>query len=64
MSKGNPQSIVFSDVNECDNGEHKCDDQTTSCSNKLGVYSCQCKKGYRSGQSLYKCQGKPKSKQG
>lgn len=55
----NPRSFLISDVNECDNGEHKCDNQTTTCSNKLGHYTCQCKNGYQPEQSLYKCRGKP-----
>lgn len=48
----------FSDVNECMTGPNKCEQQSTTCSNKLGSYSCQCKNGYQPGNSVYKCQGK------
>lgn len=54
----NPRSSLFSDVHECEKREHKCDNQTTICRNEPGSYTCQCKKGYQTDQSLYKCQGK------
>ena len=49
--------VFFSDVDECGQGEHKCDNQTTTCRNEPGSYTCQCKNGYQPDQSLYKCQG-------
>lgn len=44
------------DVNECMTGPNKCEQQSTTCSNKLGSYSCQCKNGYQPGNSVYICQ--------
>ncbi|KAJ7357705.1 Low-density lipoprotein receptor- protein 1B [Desmophyllum pertusum] len=44
------------DLNECVTGRHECEPQSTSCSNNLGSYTCQCKNGYQPNQSLYKCQ--------
>ena len=52
------QSTSLSDVNECLTGAHKCEQDSTTCNNQLGSYSCKCKKGYLPGQSLYKCESK------
>lgn len=55
----NQFALRLLDVNECMTGQRRCEQQSTTCSNKLGGYTCQCKDGYQPGQSLYKCQGKP-----
>lgn len=34
-------------IDECRDGSHKCDKQTTYCSDKQGSYECSCKRGYR-----------------
>ena len=36
----------ISDVDECSTDEHKCNLTTSTCVNKPGNYSCQCKEGY------------------
>ncbi|XP_073254002.1 retinoschisin-like [Porites lutea] len=35
------------DVDECKNGDNKCDLKAAHCVNKPGSYSCQCKEGYQ-----------------
>ena len=52
------QTPSLSDVDECLTGAHKCDKDSTTCSNQLGSFSCKCKPGYLPGQSWYKCEGK------
>ena len=36
----------FSDINECKNGTHDCDQDNGTCLNTPGSYTCQCKPGY------------------
>ena len=60
MSKLYTQSTLscVSDINECLTGKYKCELESTTCSNNGGSYNCQCKDGYKPGQSMYQCQGK------
>ena len=51
---GQTRSFVFdilrlsysSDINECKNGTHDCDQDNGTCSNTPGSYTCQCRPGY------------------
>ena len=38
--------FLQSDVDECKNGEHKCD-VNANCFNVKGHYECLCKEGYK-----------------
>ena len=40
-----PPRVIFSDVNECQNGESKCS-VNANCKNTIGSYNCKCKSGY------------------
>ena len=46
-----------SDVDECRNHKHQCDVTSTTCSNNVGSYVCNCKAGYQY-SSAVKCVGK------
>ena len=37
---------IFADVNECANGVHKCDTNTSSCVNTNSSYMCSCPSGF------------------
>ena len=37
---------MFSDIDECEGGTHDCDDETSTCTNVLGSFSCTCNEGY------------------
>ena len=42
----NELCYLVSDVDECSNNLHKCNLTASTCVNKPGNYSCQCKEGY------------------
>ena len=49
-------SLLFIDVNECANGQHKCHRTLAKCTNTMGNYRCECLKGYV-GNGIY-CEDK------
>ena len=49
--------LACDDVNECDLGEHNCNQPGTRCVNTPGAFECQCKPGY-SGSARTGCYGK------
>ena len=51
---------VFTDVNECENGETNPCDSDAICSNTIGSYSCHCKQGF-SGDG-FNCTGEDTNK--
>lgn len=38
--------VLFPDVNECTSGQNQCH-QSTHCINKMGGYSCICRRGWK-----------------
>lgn len=50
-------NLFLLDIDECRDGSHKCDKQTTYCSDKQGSYECSCKRGYRQ-HDAFSCVGK------
>src|SRR6218665_4215136 len=46
---------VIADIDEC-NLRH-CDNQTTTCTNTMGSFSCNCKTGYKPGNNKTFCEG-------
>lgn len=46
----------FTDNNECQLKTDNCDKATTTCTNTVGSFTCECKKGY-SKESASKCTG-------
>ena len=47
-------SFLFSDINECSDGNHVCD-VNSNCNNTDGSHICSCKEGYTGDGQL--CQG-------
>ena len=41
-----PMIISVADIDECLDGNHTCDLNTTTCENTPGSYKCICKSGY------------------
>lgn len=48
--------IFFADNDECQLKTDNCDKATTTCTNTVGSFTCECKKGY-SKESASKCTG-------
>ncbi|CAG5109944.1 Oidioi.mRNA.OKI2018_I69.chr2.g4412.t1.cds [Oikopleura dioica] len=49
---------ICEDINECTNGENRCDEVTQICQNLAGSYECICKHGFEissEGESTGKC---------
>ena len=40
-------NMSITDINECADGDHTCDLNTTKCENTIGSYKCICKSGYQ-----------------
>ena len=38
-------SLFYSDVDECKDGRHTCD-QNAKCTDNVGSYTCECRVGY------------------
>ena len=38
--------LVFTDINECDQGEAGCDASYATCTNTDGGFTCDCNVGY------------------
>ena len=47
--------FLLLDIDECKNGDNKCD-SNAKCTNNIGSYDCECKTGY-SGNG-FTCTGK------
>ena len=37
---------ALSDIDECEGVNHDCDDETSTCTNVVGSFSCTCNEGY------------------
>ena len=46
LLNNDPLMVLFTDVNECQTGEAKCD-ANAICINFEGGFSCKCKEGYQ-----------------
>ena len=44
-------NFPVSDINECVDGSHMCDSETSECLNRMGHYDCRCLPGYRMNMS-------------
>lgn len=48
--------FLFTDLDECVDGTHKCDLDTTQCDNTVGSYTCSCLDGYLP-EDDFRCKG-------
>lgn len=49
--------ITVSDVDECSDGSHTCDNHTAVCNNTIGGYLCYCAPGYNGSGFIGECDG-------
>ena len=50
------KSFKSTDIDECIINRSKCDNNTTTCENNIGNYTCKCKEGFEEEANvLFKC---------